>query len=89
MTVGAFLIGVGTIIWLWNIAQSWAEGPEITDPDPWNTKQYGLHGREFAWFEDQLAEEGLLATTDGGDDDVATDGGTEEDVATDGGTEDN
>ena len=77
-TVGAFLIAAGTLIWLWNIVQSWAEGPEITDPDPWDTKRDGLHGREFAWFEEQLATEGKLATTDGGeasDDDLATDGG--------------
>jgi cytochrome c oxidase subunit 1 len=77
MTIGAFLIGIGTVIWLWNIVQSWFEGPTVTDPDPWNTKEYGLHGREFAWFEERLAENGQLATTDGGDADetVAPDGG--------------
>ena len=94
-TFGAFLIAAGTLIWLWNIAQSWAEGPEITDPDPWNTKRDGLHGREFAWFEDQLATEGKLATTDGGEASEASqassneqfDGGDadEETLATDGG----
>jgi cytochrome c oxidase subunit 1 len=75
MTVGAFLIGFGTLLWLWNMAQSWVEGPEVEDADPWNTKEYGLHGREFAWFEEQLADpdEDLVAA-DGGDD-VATDGG--------------
>ncbi len=66
-TFGAVLIALGTLIWLWNIVQSWAEGPEITDPDPWNTKRDGLHGREFAWFEEQLAADGKLATTDGGE----------------------
>ena len=88
-TVGAFLIAAGTLIWLWNIVQSWAEGPEITDPDPWDTKRDGLHGREFAWFEEQLATEGKLAATDGGeasDEDLATDGGdADDDFATDGG----
>ncbi|MFQ3320207.1 MAG: cytochrome c oxidase subunit 1 [Natronomonas sp.] len=78
-TVGAFLIALGTVIWLWNIVQSWLEGPEVTDPDPWNTKEHGLHGREFAWFEEQLA------AADGGEEDVAADGG--EDVATAGETE--
>ncbi|WP_254840065.1 cbb3-type cytochrome c oxidase subunit I [Natronomonas marina] len=79
-TVGAFVILFGQIIWIWNVVSSYLEGPEVTDPDPWNTKSDGLHGREFAWFEEQLATEGKLATTDGGD-------GPESDVATDGGEE--
>ena len=78
MTVGALLITVGTALWLLNVVWSWKKGGEVTDPDPWDTKEYGLHGREFAWFEQQLA------ATDGGDE-VAADGGTTEDVATDGG----
>ena len=94
-TVGAFLIAAGTLIWLWNIVQSWAEGPEITDPDPWDTKRDGLHGREFAWFEEQLATEGKLAATDGGEASEASrassdgqfDGSeaSDNDLATDGG----
>jgi len=38
-------------------------------PDPWNTKEYGLHGREFAWFEQKLAaaDGGETVATDGGD----------------------
>ena len=50
------------------MAQSWLEGPEVHDADPWNTKEYGLHGREFGWFEEQLADsdEGLVAA-DGGE----------------------
>ena len=67
MTVGAVLIGIGTLLWLWNMGQSWVEGPEVEDADPWNTKEHGLHGREFSWFEEQLA--------DRDDDLVAADGG--------------
>ena len=76
MTAGAVLIAVGTVLWLVNVVWSWKKGGEITDPDPWNTKEYGLHGREFAWFEQQLA------ATDGGEDEAVADGG---EVATDGG----
>ena len=74
MTVGAFLIGLGTLLWLWNMGQSWVEGPEVTDSDPWNTKEYGLHGREFSWFEEQLAEtDDELVAADGGDETPADD----------------
>ena len=76
MTAGAVLIAVGTVLWLVNVVWSWKKGGEITDPDPWNTKEYGLPGREFAWFEQQLA------ATDGGEDEAVADGG---EVATDGG----
>ena len=69
MTVGAVIIAVGTVLWFVNVVWSWKKGGEITDPDPWDTKEYGLHGREFAWFEQQLA------ATDGGEESVVTDGG--------------
>ena len=85
MTAGAVVIAVGTLLWLFNVVWSWNKGGKVTDPDPWNTKEYGLHGREFAWFEQQLA------ATDGGETDsegaVATDGPVGESVATDGGSE--
>ena len=69
MTVGALIIAVGTVLWVVNVVWSWKKGRQITDPDPWDTKEYGLHGREFAWFEQQLT------ATDGGEETVATDGG--------------
>jgi cytochrome c oxidase subunit 1 len=78
MTVGAVLIGFGTVLWLWNMGQSWLEGPKVHDADPWNTKEYGLHGREFGWFEEQLGDDGDLVAADG-DDEVAADGGEAED----------
>jgi cytochrome c oxidase subunit 1 len=77
MTVGALIITVGTVLWLLNVVWSWKKGGKITDPDPWDTKDYGLHGREFAWFEQQLA------ATDGGED--TTGGDNDERIATDGG----
>lgn len=48
MNVGTFLIGLGTLLWLWKTGQSWAEGPRVDDPDPWYTEVFGLNGREFS-----------------------------------------
>jgi cytochrome c oxidase subunit 1 len=67
-TVGAFIIGLGQLVWLWNIVQSWYEGPEVEDGDPWNLKDDGMFGREFQWFEAQkLAADGGEVGTDGGE----------------------
>ncbi|WP_202946614.1 cbb3-type cytochrome c oxidase subunit I [Halalkalicoccus jeotgali] len=76
-TVGAFLIFIGGVVFLWNIIQSWLEGPRVESGDPWNLKEDGMVSHEWAWFEHQL--ETRLA--DGGepDDDTAmTDGGERE-----------
>ena len=62
-TAGALLLAFGQIIFVWNLVQSWLEGPRVTDGDPWDLKETGQHGREWAWFERQ--QETALAT-DGG-----------------------
>ncbi|WP_255150417.1 cytochrome c oxidase subunit I [Halorarius halobius] len=75
-TVGAFIIMFGQMIWVWNMVQSYIEGPTVEDGDPWDLKETGQHSREFEWFEDQLPSD--IAVTDGGEqEDVATDGGVE------------
>ena len=77
-TVGAFIILFGQIIWVWNMAQSYIEGPVVQDGDPWDLKETGQHSREFQWFEEELtADEDSLALTDGGesDDEIRADGG--------------
>ncbi|MGM0592107.1 MAG: cbb3-type cytochrome c oxidase subunit I, partial [Halobacteriota archaeon] len=50
-TLGAFLLLVGGLIWLWNFVDSWLEGPRITDADPWDLDDYGLRTAEWEWFE--------------------------------------
>ena len=72
-TVGATILLIGQLIFVWNIVQSWLEGPHVGS-DPWNLKEEApeLYGREYIWHENRL--ETALA-----------DGGEEEDVATDGG----
>ncbi|MFC7177346.1 cbb3-type cytochrome c oxidase subunit I [Halosegnis marinus] len=78
-TVGAFIIMFAQIIWVWNMVQSYLEGPVVEDGDPWDLKETNQHSREFQWFEDQLS-------LDDGDDTpaLAADGG---DVEADGGLE--
>jgi cytochrome c oxidase subunit 1 len=69
-TVGAVVISLGQLVWLWNMVQSLYEGRTVVDPDPWNLKDEGMFGRDFQWFEAELA---------------ATDGGEREAVRVDGG----
>lgn len=74
-TVGALILLVGQLIFVWNVLQSWLDGPKVTDGDPWDLKDDGLFTREFAWHEDRLT------AADGGepeDDGVRADGGTPE-----------
>ena len=50
-TVGAYLLVVGQIVFLWNIVTSWLEGPEVDGPDPWDLEPAGLLTNEWRWFE--------------------------------------
>ena len=66
-TVGAVLLLIGGLIFVWNIVQSWLEGPEVEDGDPWNLEDENMLGREFAWFDRKLKTERETAITDGGE----------------------
>ncbi|EFW92278.1 cox-type terminal oxidase subunit I [Haladaptatus paucihalophilus DX253] len=63
-SVGAFILGVGMIIFLWNVVQSAIEGPDVNDADPWDLEEEGLLTHEWEWF--RRKREAVLA--DGGDD---------------------
>ena len=63
-TIGVYLIALSGIIFLWNIVQSWLEGPHVEDTDPWNLARDGLLTNEWQWFNDQLE----TTATDGGSD---------------------
>jgi cytochrome c oxidase subunit 1 len=71
-SVGAFILLIGQLIFVWNIVTSWLEGPTIEDGDPWDLEETGQKTKEFSWYEDKIA----TAVTDGGEEEVATDGGT-------------
>ena len=63
-TVGAFLMLFGQLIWLWNMFQSWREGPRVESADPWNLEEESQFTREWQWFRSQ--REDSVAVTDGG-----------------------
>ncbi|MFB6139475.1 MAG: cytochrome c oxidase subunit I [Halosimplex sp.] len=76
-TVGAAILLLGQVIFVWNLVSSWLEGPQLEDPDPWDLKETDQHGREFQWHERRIT----TALADGGETDEAktdeamTDGG--------------
>ncbi|WP_135667053.1 cbb3-type cytochrome c oxidase subunit I [Halorhabdus rudnickae] len=71
-TVGAVILLIGQLIFVWNVVQSWLEAPAVTDEDPWDLKDDGLFTREFGWHADRLA------LPDGGEEEAMTDGGETE-----------
>ena len=73
-TIGAWLIFLGGVIFLFNMVQSYFEGPLVEDGDPWNLKDDGMITQEWTWFEDKI--ETQLATDGGeaGDEQDLTDG---------------
>jgi cytochrome c oxidase subunit 1 len=81
-SVGALILFIGQLIFLWNFVSSWLDAPEVEDGDPWNLEQYDMRDKEFKWHEDRIT----TAVTDGGEEELAADGG-EEELAADGGEE--
>jgi len=73
-TVGAFILLVGQVIFVWNMVSSWLDGPTVEDGDPWNLAENGVHTREWTWFDRKIS----TTLTDGGDEEEALpDGGQE------------
>ncbi|SFR94338.1 cytochrome c oxidase subunit 1 [Halomicrobium zhouii] len=64
-SLGALLLLAGSVILVWNLVQSWLEGPVVETGDPWNLEADNMKGRDFAWFERKLKTE--RAITDGGE----------------------
>jgi cytochrome c oxidase subunit 1 len=54
--VGAYLVGVDVVLWLYNVVQSLRTGAVVTDADVWNLKETGQFTREWQWFERRLNE---------------------------------
>ena len=55
-SVGAAIIAVGQLLWIWNMVQSYRRGPRIEDPDVWGLKEIGAQTREWRWFERRTEE---------------------------------
>jgi len=53
-TIGAVLITIGQIIWLWNMLQSWYEAPTIEDGDPWDLAATNQRSQEWTWYARRL-----------------------------------
>jgi cytochrome c oxidase subunit 1 len=49
-TVGAYLIGLSQLIWLWNMYHSVRYGPVIETADVWHLAETGALTREWEWF---------------------------------------
>ncbi|MXR21996.1 cytochrome c oxidase subunit I [Halobacterium sp. PCN9] len=73
-TAGAFLMGVSTLFWLFNMVVSWREGPRVESGDPWNLEQTDQFTKDWSWY-DQQRESPVPAVPDGGEpeDDQAAD----------------
>ena len=68
-TVGAFVIGVGQLIWVWNMVVSWKEGPRVDSADPWDLAETNQRTNEWNWFRQQRE----TALVDGGDEEDGSD----------------
>ncbi len=62
-TIGAIILMIGQIIFVYNFIISWLEGPKVRDGDPWNLDEHGMKTKEWEWFEQNK----ILPMTDGGE----------------------
>ncbi|RJT05295.1 cbb3-type cytochrome c oxidase subunit I [Halococcus sp. IIIV-5B] len=69
-TIGAYVIGISVLLWLYNMLRSYWAGERVTEADVWDLKETGQFTREWQWFEKQLAER---YATDGGSDGTEAD----------------
>ncbi|WP_160133697.1 cytochrome c oxidase subunit I [Halococcus salsus] len=69
-TIGAYVIGISVLLWLYNMLRSYWAGERVTEADVWDLKETGQFTREWQWFEKQLAER---YATDGGSDGIEAD----------------
>jgi len=75
-SIGAFILLLGQIIFVWNIVTSWLEGPDVDVKDPWNLDLDDMYAREFDWLGtkidrregNQAADDASALLPDGGQD---------------------
>ncbi|MCO8245977.1 MULTISPECIES: DUF6789 family protein [unclassified Haladaptatus] len=53
-TIGAYLIGLSVLLWLYNMLWSYWNGSPVTDADVWGLKRTNQFTREWQWFERRL-----------------------------------
>jgi cytochrome c oxidase subunit I len=54
--IGAALLALGQLVWLWNMVQSYRRGRIVMDADVWDLKRYGMFTKEWEWFEARLEQ---------------------------------
>jgi cytochrome c oxidase subunit 1 len=65
-TAGAFLMGISTLFWLYNMVVSWREGPRVDSGDPWDLEETGQFTNDWEWYEQQR-DSPVPAVADGGE----------------------
>ncbi|WP_135302999.1 DUF6789 family protein [Haloarcula amylovorans] len=55
-TVGAYVIGLSALLWLYNMLVSYWKGDVVQTTDPWDLKATNQFTREWQWFEERMVE---------------------------------
>ncbi|WP_440010585.1 cbb3-type cytochrome c oxidase subunit I [Halomicrococcus sp. SG-WS-1] len=55
-TVFAYVLGVGQLVWLYNVVTSAHRGERVESPDPWDLRELPFDSREWEWFADRFEE---------------------------------
>ena len=55
-TVGAYVIGLAALLWLYNVLASYWTGDRVRTTDPWDLKATNQFTREWQWFEERMVE---------------------------------
>ena len=62
-SIGAYAMGIATLMWLFNMLQSYRVGAVVTDADVWDLKRSQQFSREWQWFEKRLEGDYGIAPT--------------------------
>ncbi|UPW00869.1 cbb3-type cytochrome c oxidase subunit I [Halorussus gelatinilyticus] len=63
-TVGAFLVGISVLLWLYNMIWSAWNGTPVRSADVWNLKETEQFTREWEWFEEELERKYAIEPTE-------------------------
>ncbi|PSP65624.1 cytochrome C oxidase subunit I [Halobacteriales archaeon QH_8_64_26] len=62
-SIGAYAMGIATLMWVFNMIQSYRVGAVVTDADVWDLKRSNQFSREWQWFENRLDSDYGIAPT--------------------------
>ncbi len=49
-TICAYVLGIGQLVWLWNMMRSLLRGDRVETDDPWNLCELDFRSPEWEWF---------------------------------------